>query len=50
MITPGLSENVLIGNRGSQSVAIALSKEGVIEWKELGSELHNDFGARIIVI
>ena len=50
LITSGLSRNVLNGSRGSQSVVIVLSQEGVIAWKAAGSELHNGFGARIIAI
>ena len=45
-----LSRNVLNGKRGSQGVAITLSREGVIVWKAAGSELHIDFGAEIIAI
>ena len=48
--TSGLFRNVLSSNCGYQRVAIALWQEGVIAWKAVGSELHNDFVARIIAI
>ena len=50
LITSGLSRNVLNGNRGSQGVTVALSQERVTPWKVASSELHSDFGARIIAI
>lgn len=41
---------MLNGNRGSQRCCNRLSLEGVIACKAAGSELNNDFGARIITI
>ena len=50
LITSGLPRSELNGIHGSQGVAMALSKEGVISWKAASSELLNDSDVRIIAI
>lgn len=46
----GLKKDDMKSNRGEQGVGIALSGKGVAAWKDAGSVLHDDLGARVIAI
>ena len=50
LLTTGLPSKEVAGKRGSQGTAIALSSEAQAAWRLAGSELHVDFGARMIAI
>ena len=39
LITTGLDLKVIKGNRGSQGVGIALSKDAVVAWRDIGSKV-----------
>lgn len=46
----GVLWNIVNSDSGSQGVGVGARHKGVIAWKAIGSELHSDFGARIIAI
>ena len=50
LITSGLPRSELNGNHGSQGVAMALSKEGVISWKAASSELLNEVSIKKMLV
>ena len=46
----GMKKDDMKSNRGEQGVGIALSGKGVTAWKDTGTVLHDNLGARVIVI
>ena len=50
IISNGLDNNVQLGKRGSQGVAIVLNPDGEAAWKAGGYVKHTNFGARVVAI
>lgn len=50
LVLAGLDPRAVKSRRGEQGVGIALSEKAVAAWKAAGSQVHNDFGARVIAV
>ena len=48
LLLSGLGSGDGRGNRGSQGVGIVLGADATVAWRAVGSEVHDDLGARVI--